>query len=210
MATKSAAVTASAAGTGTGRGRAKAERYDSLLHEAARLFAANGFDGVSLEDIGSAVGITGPAVYRHFSSKRALLAAILLRASEGLLAGGRRVLEADADPVQQLRDLIDFHVEFALADADVIRVHDRDLAHLSDDDRHRVRRLQSEYVDLWTGVLARLHSEGSAPDLRVRAHAGFGLINSTPYSVRALREAPEDAVVRGILADMAYAALSAR
>lgn len=204
MATNSPALTA------TGRDRAKAERHDSLLREAARLFAAHGFDGVSLEDLGSAVGITGPAVYRHFSSKRALLGAILLRASEGLLRGGRRVLAEAGDPPQQLRDLIGFHVEFALADADVIRVHDRDLAHLSEDDRHRVRRLQREYVDLWTDVLARMHPERPAADLRVRAHAGFGLINSTPYSVRALRDVPEDAVVHGILADMAYAALAAR
>jgi AcrR family transcriptional regulator len=204
MATNSPALTA------TGRDRAKAERHDSLLREAARLFAAHGFNGVSLEDLGSAVGITGPAVYRHFSSKRALLGAILLRASEGLLTGGRRVLGSEADAPRQLRDLIDFHVEFALADADVIRVHDRDLAHLSEDDRHRVRRLQREYVDLWTDVLARIHPERPAPDLRVRAHAGFGLINSTPYSVRALREVPGDAAVHDILSDMAYAALAAR
>lgn len=194
----------------TGRDRAKAERHDSLLREAARLFAAHGFDGVSLEDIGSAVGITGPAVYRHFSSKRALLGAILLRASEGLLAGGSRVLAIGGDAVGQLRDLIEFHVEFALADADVIRVHDRDLAHLSEDDRHRVRRLQREYVDLWTDVLGRIHPDRPASDLRVRAHAGFGLINSTPYSVRALRDVPEDAAVHDILSDMAFAALSAR
>jgi len=204
MATNSPALSA------TGRDRAKAERHDSLLREAARLFAAHGFDGVSLEDIGSAVGITGPAVYRHFSSKRALLGAILLQASEGLLTGGRRVLARGGDAARQLRDLIDFHVEFALADADVIRVHDRDLAHLSEDDRHRVRRLQREYVDLWTDVLARIHPERPGTDLRVRAHAGFGLINSTPYSVRALREVPEDAEVHDILSDMAYASLSAR
>ena len=74
-----------------GRDRAKAERYDALLQEAARLFAARGFDGVSLEDLGAAVGITGPAVYRHFSNKRALLGAVLRRASERLLTGGRRV-----------------------------------------------------------------------------------------------------------------------
>ncbi len=195
--------------SGTGRDRAKAERHDALLREAARLFAEKGFDGVSLEDLGAAVGITGPAVYRHFSSKRALLGAILLRASDDLLTGGRTVIAARADPARQLRELIDFHVEFALADADVIRVHDRDLVHLSDEDRHRVRRLQREYVDLWADVLERLHPDRDAEDLRIRAHAGFGLINSTPYSVRVLRTVPEDAVVHDILADMAYAALSA-
>lgn len=192
-----------------GRERAKAERQDSLLRAAARLFAAHGFDGVRLEDLGSAVGITGPAVYRHFASKRALLGAILLRASEDLLVGGRLVVHADKDATRQLRDLIDFHVDFAVHSADVIRVQDRDLPHLSEDVRHRVRRLQREYVDLWIDVLARLHPERDAADLRVRAHAGFGLINSTPYSVRAMRDAPADPIVHGILADMAYGALSA-
>ncbi|MFT3798889.1 TetR/AcrR family transcriptional regulator [Microbacterium sp.] len=193
----------------TPRDLAKAERHDALLREAARLFAARGFDGVSLEDLGAAVGITGPAVYRHFRSKRALLGAILLRASEDLLAGGRRVREEDDDPHRCLRDLIDFHVDFAVTDAEVIRVHDRELATLSDDDRHRVRRLQREYVELWIGVLQRVHPDRTENDLRLRAHAGFGLINSTPYSVRALREIPEDAEVHDILSDMAYAALAA-
>lgn len=205
----SASPGAGAATTSTGRRRAKAQRHDSLLREAARLFAAHGFDGVSLEDLGAAVGITGPAVYRHFSSKRALLAAILLRASEGLLDGGRRVLDDRVDADAQLRGLIDFHVRFALADADVIRVHDRELPQLSEDDRHHVRRLQREYVELWIGVLTRLHPQRTSGDLSVRAHAGFGLINSTPYSVRALREVPDDATVGVILADMAHAALTA-
>lgn len=192
----------------TERERAKAERHDALLREAARLFAADGFDGVSLEDIGASVGITGPAVYRHFASKRTLLGEILSAASEDLLDGGRRVVATEDDPAQQLRELIDFHVEFALSDADVIRVHDRELRHLSEDDRHRVRRLQREYVDLWTATLARLHPDRSATDLRVRAHAGFGLINSTPHSVRDAGD-ETDAHVHDILADMAFAALAA-
>lgn len=193
----------------SGRGRAKAERHDALLGAAARLFAAEGFDGVSLEDLGAAVGISGPAVYRHFPSKRALLGAILVRTSEELRAGGLRVVDAATDASDQLRDLIDFHVDFALTSADVIRVHDRDLARLDDEDRHLVRRLQREYVDVWIGVLARLHPSRPVGDLRVRAHAGFGLINSTPHSVRALGDAPAEGTVHDILADMAFAALSA-
>lgn len=193
----------------TGRHRAKAQRHDALLREAARLFAAHGFDGVSLEDLGTAVGVTGPAVYRHFAGKRALLGAILLRASEDLLRGGEGVVNSPAAARDHLRGLIDFHVAFALADSDVIRVHDRELPHLSDEDRHRVRRLQRAYVDLWTAVMQRIHPGRPAEDLRLRTHAGFGLINSTPYSVRALREMPRDGDVGEILAEMAYAALTA-
>ena len=193
----------------TERDRAKADRAGALRREAARLFADRGFDGVSLEDLGAAVGITGPAVYRHFANKSAVLASILLRVSEGLRDGGQRVISSTDDAAGQLTDLIAFHVDFALSSANVIRVQDRDLERLADDDRRTVRRLQREYVELWVGVLARLHPERSPADLRVRAHACFGLINSTPHSVRALADAPSDGQVRRILESMAIAALSA-
>ena len=193
----------------TERDRAKADRQAAILHEAARLFAERGYSGVSLEDLGAAVGVSGPAVYRHFENKQALLGAILVGVSQRLRAGGRAVVEAGGKPEDQLRAIIAFHVDFAVADADVIRVQDRDLASLRDEDRHTVRRLQREYVELWIGILADLHPSHSESDLRVRAHACFGLINSTPYSSRGLRGAPADSTVRGILESMAFAALTA-
>lgn len=193
----------------TERDRAKADRQAAILHEAARLFAERGFSGVSLEELGAAVGISGPAVYRHFANKQALLGAILVRVSERLLSGGQRVIAANDSPAEHLEALIGFHVDFALSDTDVIRVQDRDLASLTGEDQHRVRRLQREYVDLWVAVLADLHPTRTEADLRVRAHACFGLINSTPHSVRKARAAPADSTVRGILESMASAALTA-
>ncbi len=143
----------------TERDRAKADRQAAILREAARLFAERGFSGVSLEDLGGAVGVSGPAVYRHFANKQALLGAILLQVSEKLLSGGRDVLAREEDPGVRLAALVAFHVDFALHDADVIRVQDRDLASLRDEDRNRVRRLQREYVELWIQVLAQLHPD---------------------------------------------------
>lgn len=193
----------------TDRDRAKADRQAAILAEAARLFAERGFSGVSLEDLGAAVGVSGPALYRHFANKQALLGAILIGVSERLLAGGQRVIAEGGTPVAQLEAIIAFHVDFALSDADVIRVQDRDLASLADEDRHTVRRLQREYVEVWIEILSALHPDRSDAELRVRAHACFGLINSTPHSVRALRAHPTDRAVRGILESMALAALTA-
>jgi len=192
----------------TERDRAKADRQAAILREAARLFAERGFSGVSLEDLGGAVGVSGPAVYRHFANKQALLGAILLQVSEKLLHGGRDVLARESDPNVRLAALVAFHVDFALHDADVIRVQDRDLASLRDDDRNRVRRLQREYVELWIEVLAQLHPERAESDLRIRAHACFGLMNSTPHSLRAARITPSDRIARPILESMALAALT--
>jgi len=193
----------------TQRERAKSDRRSALLREAARLFAERGFASVTLEDIGAACGVSGPAVYRHFASKQALLGAILVGVSERLRGGGVAVTDAAADASSALDGLIHFHVDFALSDADVIRVQDRDLASLADADRHRVRRLQREYVELWVGMLRSIHPSRSDADLRVRAHAVFGLINSTPHSVRGLRSAPPVDQVRATLEQLAAAALRA-
>lgn len=190
----------------TARDRAKAQRADALLQEAARLFAERGYSGVSLEDIGAAVGVSGPAVYRHFAGKQALLGAVLVKVSVDLVAGGSAVASAAGDDAQRMLDLIRFHVGFALGNADVIRVQDRDLAHLSDDDRSEVRHLQRTYIALWIDALAPL-CDAPTDELRLRVQACFGLINSTPHSTRSgMRSKTTTAAV---LTAMAHAALLA-
>lgn len=195
----------------TARDRAKAERSDAILHAAARLFAARGYSGVSLEDIGAAVGVSGPAVYRHFAGKQALLGAVLVKVSQDLIHGGRLVADAAATPEQRMRALIEFHVEFALGNAEVIQVQDRDVAYLAESDRAEVRRLQRAYIELWMDALSALHaaSGGTADqdELRLRVQACFGLINSTPHSTRAA--ARRHSATATVLIAMADAALRA-
>jgi AcrR family transcriptional regulator len=188
--------------TDTVRARAKADRREALLDAAASLFAERGFTRVSLEDLGAAVGVSGPALYRHFEGKQAVLGALLVGVSELLSSGGRAVVDSARDDAAALTALIAFHVDFALANADVIRVQDRDLDSLAEPDRHSVRALQRSYVELWVDVLGRLRPTEDRASLRTRAHGAFGLINSTPHSGGA-----ELAQTRAILERMALAAL---
>ena len=162
---------------------------DVMLREAARLFAERGFRGTSVADIGTACGISGPAVYKHFRSKHDLLARLLGDISEQLVDGGRAVADAAPDPASALVALVDFHTDFALAEPDVIRVQDRDLASLSEQERGQVRRLQRTYVELWTDVLCRVDPSLGPEVARLRVQAVFGLLNSTPHSARGRAEA---------------------
>jgi AcrR family transcriptional regulator len=188
----------------TTRDKAKADRRSALLHAAAALFAERGFERVSLEDLGAAVGISGPAVYRHFASKQAVLAALLIDVSRELVAGADTVIRSSADPADALVALIAFHVDFAISNPDVIVVQDRDLGSLQPDDRNLVRSLQRGYIEAWVGVLADIHPTTPIAALRIRARATFGLINSTPHSART---SPKSAV-RALLESMAHAALT--
>lgn len=162
---------------------------DLMLRAAARLFADQGFRGTSVTDIGTACGFSGPAVYKHFPNKEALLVRLLLDISEQLVLGGQEVIDQAADDATALQRLIAFHTDFALAEPDVIRVQDRELSSLNDTDRAAVRRLQRTYVEMWAGVLCRLDPSLTIEVGRLRAHAVFGLLNSTPHSARARAEA---------------------
>ncbi|MHB1235725.1 MAG: SACE_7040 family transcriptional regulator [Microbacteriaceae bacterium] len=187
----------------TSRGRAKADRREALLAAAAELFAERGFNGVTIEELGAAVGVSGPAVYRHFDGKQAVLAALLIGVSERLHSGGLAVVDQAAGG-EALRELVRFHSEFALANPKVIRVQDRDLDNLNRADRHAVRVLQRRYVELWVQVLVQLNQQIDPAILRTRAHAVFGLLNSTPHSDQSL---PRE-TMRQELERMALAALT--
>src|SRR4051812_33921507 len=135
-----------------------------------------------MDDIGSAAGGTRPALYPHFAGKGAMLVAALIPVSGGLLQGGLAgVAEPPDDPSAALADLIDFHVDFALANPAVIALHLHELDRLPDEPRRQIRRLQRLYVEEWVGTLTTLRPELSAGEARVLAHAAFGLMNSTPF-----------------------------
>jgi AcrR family transcriptional regulator len=157
-------------------------RREEILEIAVGLFATRGYHGVSMDDIGAAAGVTGPALYHHFAGKEAMLVAALIPVSEQLLAGGRaRITENEGRPRSALAALVEFHVDFALANPAVIALHLHELDRLPDEPRRQIRRLQRLYVEEWVGTLTTLRPELSAGEARVLAHAAFGLMNSTPF-----------------------------
>ncbi|WP_067823992.1 SACE_7040 family transcriptional regulator [Actinomadura kijaniata] len=179
-------------------------RRTEILGAAAELFARRGFHGTSIGDLGRAVGLTGPALYRHFRGKEAVLAEMLLDISERLRAAGER-RAADPDPERALDALLRGHIAFALADPALITVHERELDNVPEPQRHRIRRLQRAYVEEWVGVLRRLHPDRPEARLRAAVHACFGLLNSTPHSAAAL----DPDAMADLLHTMARAALTA-
>lgn len=177
-------------------------RRDEILAITATLFARRGYHGVSVVELGKACGMSGPALYKHFASKEAMLVEMLVGTSEELLRVGRaRVAEAGA-PAAALAALIDWHVSFALEHRALIVIQDRDWAALPDDAREQVRSLQRRYVDLWAAQLRLLHPGLKPAESKARIHAAFGLLNSTPHS-----SLVNDRALRQILADMAARAL---
>ena len=147
---------------------------------AADQFAEFGFHNVTVDDIGRAAGVSGPALYHHFSGKEALLGEMLVSISQQLFDGGRRL--AESQPRDLLEELILFHCQFAVDNRSLITVHFRDLIHAPLADRRRVRRLQATYASLWTRTVVANNPGVDRGTAHAAVHATFGLINSTPFS----------------------------
>ena len=179
-------------------------RREQLLATAAELFATHGFHGVSVAEIGAACGVSGPALYKHFPSKQAILAEMLVSISEELLTVGRTRAASALDGAAAVRALVEWHVDFALTRRALIVVQDREWEALPADARERVRGLQREYVEVWADQLRRVHHDLPLERARAMAHVAFGLINSTPHSGLL----PDDAM-RDLLTGMALDALGA-
>lgn len=187
-------------------------RREQILQEAARLFAERGFHGVGVDEIGAAVGISGPGLYRHFAGKDAMLAELLVGISGRLYDGGRRRIDeaatAGLPPGETLDALIAGHIDFALDDRALITLHDRELDRLREEDRKQVRRLQRRYLELWVEVVRQVHPALAEAEARVAVHAVFGLLNSTPHLSRP-SALPGRAATAALLHRMARGAFAA-
>ncbi len=189
------------------RAELRERRHAEIIAAAAAMIADRGFHVTRLEDVGQVVGISGPGLYRYVSGKDDMLAQILVDISVRLVDGARAVMERsrteDWAPDRTLRELLGFHVEFAVTEPDRIRVQEREIGNLAPQQREKVRSLQRMYISMWVDAL-----RGSFPDLteeeaRVRVQLAAGLINSSRHVVR---WAGADAVRRAAM-DMAFRAM---
>jgi AcrR family transcriptional regulator len=137
----------------TWRATEKAQRREKYLSAAGHLFAERGYHAVSIEELGAAVGVSGPALYNHFASKEAMLIELLQGASERLMVGFEKTVADGTSDQETLENLVAFHLDFALSEPDIIRIQDRELANLPTEANHRVRQLQRQYMDGWQRFL---------------------------------------------------------
>ena len=153
-------------------------RREQLLLAAADLFSAKGYHAVGIDDIGSAVGISGPGVYRHFPSKQAILEALCDRAMTTMLQGAQGIPAAHAAPGPALEALVDLHVDFAVDRRALLGVWSREQRALSDDVRRSLRGQLRAYEQPWREVLAQLRDDLDTDEVSVAVTATLAMLNA--------------------------------
>ncbi len=182
------------------RGR---NRREAILTEAARLFHHSGFHETGIDEIGAAVGITGPGVYRHFESKQHLLAAILdrnLQQHQDIVA---EVEVMSLPPRDALVKLVELSAAALAANRDAAALYFQEARNLPPDELGRYTRIQRNLITDWVKLLRAVRPSMSDEDARVAVRAVAGMLNSVGYFTTTM---PSERVA-GILSRMAMSAL---
>ncbi|HEX9833571.1 MAG TPA: helix-turn-helix domain-containing protein, partial [Mycobacterium sp.] len=131
------------------------KRRDLILEVASRLFAENGFDRVSINEIGLAAGITGPAIYRYFASKEALLVSVYESLYERFGEGIQSILSEESGSWEALEKLIDLQVTLAVEEPEKIRIVNAEGGNLPVREAAKFRAENRRQLSVWTDVLGR-------------------------------------------------------
>jgi AcrR family transcriptional regulator len=178
-------------------------RREAILSEAARLFHHNGFHETGIDDIGSAVGITGPGVYRHFESKQHLLAAILDRNMQRHQDIVAKVNVMGLAPAAALEKLVQLSAAELAHNRDAAALYFQEARNLPPDELTRYTRIQRSLITEWVKLLRECRSGLSDEDARVAVRAAGGLLNSVGYFTTTM--SPDR--LAELMAKMALAAL---
>jgi AcrR family transcriptional regulator len=153
-----------------------------ICDAAAALFRERGYRGTSIDEIGAAVGMTGPALYRHFPSKEALLAEILERALERARLEIEGARKQGGGPRAELENIVARMVAVFLAVGSTVLVVAREINLLSAEARGRIVRRQKAIVEAWTEVLRAVRPELELPEAVTIVIAVSSLINASSRS----------------------------
>jgi TetR/AcrR family transcriptional regulator, cholesterol catabolism regulator len=135
-----------------------------ILDTAAALFREKGYDGTSMNDLATRVGITAPGLYWHFSSKEDILVEYLEASMLDLLHMTGSASAATSPP-DKLRAFVVAHVLFQIERLDRAKVygvvaygHDQLKRSLGEEQQARLRGLERRHL----GNLERILQDGVA------------------------------------------------
>ncbi len=157
--------------------RALFSRHETLLAAGARLFRAQGYPAVSTSEIGKGVGIAGPGLYRSFSSKQAILDALITRLDEWWSLACIRVLRTDTEAAECLRALVAGRVQISLDDPDLVAMSVTELSFASEEVRDRYMRNQADREAVWIELIGKLVPQTAPAEARLLVGAANSFID---------------------------------
>lgn len=189
----------------TANGRRPGGRREAIIVAALDLFGRQGYQATGIDEIGAAINITGPAIYRHFGSKQELLAAVFAYSFEIRRDQIREAMTHGTTPHEKLELIIRDTVRDTLDRQRALTLYTTELSHLAPEDRRSVIRKKKEFTNEWVRTLVEVSPSLSTDDATMAVLCVQNLIATLAYTDGGLGRAR----LEQLLVDMCLAALDA-
>ena len=157
------------------RPKRRPQRRDQILAAAVSLFHERGYHATGMDEIGAAAGITGPGVYRHFTSKEEILETLVRARGEAVVAEADRIASSALPPLEALAALARSYVEGIVADPSLAVVAMYERHTLSAATRTWIDRKERRNLERWVEVVRRVRTDLTEAEARVLVHAALTL-----------------------------------
>jgi len=155
------------------------QKLDTLLADAAGVFAERGYHQTSMRDLAKATGVSLSGLYYYVDSKEELLFLIQERNFRAVLASLRDALPGTRNPVDRLSVFVENHLEYFVSHISEMKVLSHEAGSLTGDNLSRVNAIKRDYTIILMDILAEIeHTNGPAHvNRRVAAYSLFGMMN---------------------------------
>lgn len=155
---------------------ADSSKYEALLTESVRLFNRKGYRDTTMEEIAAAVGMPTSGIYRYFSGKNDILAAIYRRAADRLSSEASSILGSVTDPEEALTGLIDAYVKRSFDHPELAYVYYTERVNMAPADQKILRNLQRATVESWVRLVTAIRTDWTVGQARFAVHAAMALV----------------------------------
>lgn len=153
-------------------------RQQNLLDAAALLFAQRGYEGMSMRELATKVGMLHGSIYYHFPSKDDLFLTVYEEANRRSKAHFAKALEGIADPWERLEAACIAHVEAILQENHYALVVRQLVMPQNEELRRRIVELRDKHEDLFRKLIDDLPLPGNVNRKYLRL-ALLGALNHT-------------------------------
>jgi AcrR family transcriptional regulator len=150
-----------------GRRKRRPGSHEKILLAATELFARQGFHATTVAEIAERVGVSAPAIYRHFRNKQDLLDSALVWVSDLLVGHLEATTERIADPDRRLQTLVGDLVSTLLDEPEFWLIFAREMHNLSPGAFEQCLSARREFIGRVGQVLGEIRGRRDDDQLRI-------------------------------------------
>jgi AcrR family transcriptional regulator len=154
-----------------------------LLTVAGRLLRRKGFASTTVREIAEAAGMLPGSLHYRYSTKEAILLALMERGIATAIGAIRLAIDSSSDPIERIRLALRTHLRLLISDDNAIYLLLYEWRELAGEPREMMSRLRDRYDALWDGLLYRAVGTGrlrSGIDIKLIRLFVLGSINWVP------------------------------